>query len=324
PGQGAYYQGSLADSSYDAFILKFSNSGVRLWATYYGGYDWDFGFSITTDIQGNIFLTGVTASADFPTYNPGQGAYYQGSLADSCDAFILKFDNWGRRKWATYYGGSGGEVGYSITTDANGNLFVTGSTTSPDFPTYDPGGGAYYDGTHNGGSDIFILGFSNSGIRKWATYYGGSGSERGFSITGDANGNLFVSGYSTSTDFPTYDPGQGAYYQGSNAGSLDVFILKFESCILGEEDFSFYPKNDLHIIKTLKSVKLIFDINRPCKIKADIYHIDGSIFKRIDYGYAEKGKHMIEIRFDEVCKKGIYFIKARMGENIKIVKFLNF
>lgn len=233
PGGGAYYQGSSGGGIRDVVIFEFSDSGILLWATYLGGNDDEVSRAITTDISGNVFVFGYTYSTDFPTYNPGGGAYYQ-NYAGNGDCFMIKFSSNRVLLWSTYYGGSDkeGAFGYlnraRITSDANGNVYATGYTYSTDFPTYNPGGGAYYDSSWNGIYDVFILKFSNSGVRQWSTYYGGSNYNYGHSIATDAQGNVFVTGRTNSTDFSTYNPGGGVYYQGNNAGGYDAFILKFE------------------------------------------------------------------------------------------------
>jgi len=229
PGGGAYYQGNNAGGFCDAFILKFNSSGVRLWATYYGGDSSDLAYSVATDPQGNVYVVGLTYSTNFPVYNPGGGAYYQGSIAGYYDAFILKFNSSGVRLWATYYGGGSDDEAFSVATDPQGNVYVVGGTLSTDFPVYNPGGGAYYQGNKAGDWDAFILKFNSSGVRLWATYYGGSNYDYAYSVATDQQGNVYVVGETSSSNFPVYDPGGGAYYQGSNAGYSDAFILKFDS-----------------------------------------------------------------------------------------------
>ena len=229
PGGGAYFQGTFAGGM-DAFILKFNSSGVRQWATYYGGSSVEDGESITTDGNNNILITGYSHSTNFPVQNPGGGAYYQSIMAGVGDAFILKFNSSGVRQWATYYGGNSNDYGYSITSDGNSNILVTGETWSTNFPLQNPGGGAYFDTTYGeGNGDIIALKFNSSGIRQWATYYGGNGVDEGHSITTDGNNNILVTGRTNSTNLPVQNPGGGAYFQGVKSGSFDIFILKFNS-----------------------------------------------------------------------------------------------
>ncbi|MCX7878718.1 MAG: SBBP repeat-containing protein, partial [Ignavibacteria bacterium] len=227
PGGGVYFQGTYGGGINDAFILRFTNVGVRTWATYYGGNDIDYGLSAGTDISGNLYIAGETRSTNLPTQNPGGGAYFQGVIGGSFDAFILKFTNNGLMTWGSYYGGFFTESASSVTADISGNVFLTGQASANSLPVYNPGGGAYYQGTYGGGGDIIILKFTNSGVRQWATFYGGNNTDNVNSVSVDASGNVFIAGSTMSGTFPLYDAGGGAYYQGSHAGSYDVFILKF-------------------------------------------------------------------------------------------------
>ncbi|MBI2271144.1 MAG: gliding motility-associated C-terminal domain-containing protein [Bacteroidetes bacterium] len=222
----------------DAFIAKFNNMGIQQWSSYYGGSGADVGNALALDGTGNVYVTGETGSANLPVLNLA-GAYNQpAKIGAADDAFILKFNNAGVRQWATYYGGNKNEGGFSIATDANANVFIMGQVDGAGFPTYDPGGGAYYQAAFGGGTgwnitDLFLLKFDNTGVRQWATYYGGSGkdgvygSDRDREIIVDATGDLFVTGITKSTDFPTQN--SGGFFNAAMLGGGDAFILQFSN-----------------------------------------------------------------------------------------------
>jgi len=228
---GAFNQATFF-GTVTVFILKFNTAGTRLWSTYYG-LDNEQAFSIASDNTANIFIVGETYSSAFPTFNPGAGAYFDGTYSTGgYDAFILKFDAAGVRRWATYYGGTAGDQAYAVATDPSGNVYVSGATASANFPTMN--GGGFFQAGYGGnllpwGGDVFILKFSNTGVRQWATFYGGSDDEISISLATDNNGNVFVSGNTASANFPTFNPGNGAYYQAAFGGIQDEFILKFNA-----------------------------------------------------------------------------------------------
>jgi hypothetical protein len=180
-----------------------------------------------------VFVVGWTVSTSgFPLANPPGGvAYYDGTLDGNSDAFIAKFSGSNLSLlWSTCFGGNDMDEAFSVAVDTSGNVFVVGATGSTSgFPLEDPGGGAYYQNTNNGGFDAFIAKFLGSDLRLvWSTYFGGTDSEAAFSVAVDTSGNVFVVGATTSTsDFPLENPGGVAYYDSTLDGSSDVFIAKF-------------------------------------------------------------------------------------------------
>lgn len=240
PGGGAYYDD--VENNEDLFIVKFSNNGNRLWATYLGGslrdrawgggqpFDGQLGCAVKADHLGNIYVASNTISTDFPTLNPGGGAYFQNALVTNEDAVLSKFSPTGVMLWSTYIGGTGGDAILDMTVDNANNLFVVGNTGSADFPTNNPGGGAYTQ-TLAGRVDLFLIKFTPAGVMEWSTFYGGDQNNWGLGITTDNSDNIYVTG-STSGTFPTMDQGGGAYYQANQVGPAwehNAFLLKFNN-----------------------------------------------------------------------------------------------
>jgi hypothetical protein len=196
-------QPALAGSA-DAFVVKIDpNGSTLLYSTYLGGsYSDEPAFlgevtqGIAVDGTGSAYLTGQTLSIDFPTVNPMQPA-----LAGESDAFVAKLNPTGSAlAYATYLGGNGGEQSYDgdISVDTNGNVYVTGDTSSDDFPTLDP-----LQPTMAGYVDAFVAKLNPEGALVFSTYLGGFSLDVGRGISVDVAGNLYLTGSTYSdTDFP--------------------------------------------------------------------------------------------------------------------------
>ena len=205
----------------DAFVAKLNPAGSALvYSTYLGGTGGDFGSSIAVDNGGNVYVTGFTASTDFPTVNPLQPTY-GGGLSD---AFVAKLNPAGSALvYSTYLGGSADTLGYGIAVDNAGHAYVTGYTMFTGFPTT-PGA---FQMTYAGGtSDAFVAKLNPAGSAfVYATILGGSSFDVGYGIAVDSAGNAYATGYTDSTDFPTVNPLQPMNAGASGAGN--AFVAKF-------------------------------------------------------------------------------------------------
>lgn len=201
---------------FDAFLVKFNAAGVRQWGTYYGGSNDDGAWGLGVDHAGNALLTGYAistsgiASGGYQLFHGGPGGY---------DAFLVKFSPNGSRQWATYYGGPGADFGFDVAADAAGNIYLAGQTTSS---TAIASGG--FQNTTGGTDDAFLVKFTPNGARQWATYFGGSGFERGASVAIDNTGHPILSGLTQSTSGIASGGFQNTY-----GGGGDAFLAKFDS-----------------------------------------------------------------------------------------------
>ncbi len=238
PNGAAYYQPTIntTDSYLDGFIAKFNSFGAILWSTFYGGRNYEHFADIGTDQSGNVYVTGDAISNDLPVFNMA-GAYNQSTNAGGNDGFILKFDNAGVQLWATYFGGNNGDLPRNIVCDSQGNIFITGVSYSPlGFPTLNPLGNAYYQGTMAGGfnQDMFILKFNSLGALTWSTFYGGTDIEELWicndALLVDPCDNIYISFFTKSTDIPTQN--SCGFFNGTFGGgsfSGDCFLAQFSN-----------------------------------------------------------------------------------------------
>ena len=190
---------------------------ILVFSTYLGGTGHDQGHGIAADHQGNVYVTGFTASLNFPTKDP-----IQPTNSFGLDTFVVKLKADGSAlTYATYFGGSDNETASSIVVDDIGQIYVTGETRSQNFPILHA-----FQANHAspGVSDVFVVKLSaDASTLIYSTFLGGFNDDTGSDIAVDSSGNAYVTGQTTSPDFPTRTPIQSHLGGGF---SSDAFVTK--------------------------------------------------------------------------------------------------
>ena len=216
--QGAY------GGNNDGFLTKLSPAGNSLvYSTYIGGFGQDSVYGVAVDANGSAYVAGVTSSANFPVQKSLQ-AYNGGVASGSADAFVMQFTAAGNAvAYASYLGGSGNESGIGLAIDGNGNAYVVGQTTSTNFPTVAPIQAA--NASLNSAADVFVTKVAAGGASiLYSTYLGGAGDDFGNDIAVNSSGDAFITGQTSSTNFPTANARQAA-----SGGSSDAFVARIST-----------------------------------------------------------------------------------------------
>ena len=206
------FQMAFGGGSTDAFVVKLDVPGSAFtYLSYLGGNDLDQGHGIAVDSQGRAVVTGKTASLNFPTLNP-----FQSTIGGGIDAYLTQVDATGLAlSYSSYLGGSASDEGNGVALDSFGDAYLTGSTSSANFPTVNA-----FQGSYAGSTDAILAKVTNSGMTVvYSTYLGGSNVDVGQDIKVGEGGSAHVTGYTRSTNFPTANP-----LQSTLGGNDDVFV----------------------------------------------------------------------------------------------------
>ena len=189
------------------------------YSTYLGGSFFDSGVGIAVDGAGSAYVTGETSSANFPT-TAGAFQVANAGVTGSTDVIVTKLNPTGTAlAYSTYLGGSFFDSGVGIAVDGAGSAYVTGLTGSANFPTT---AGAF-QGAFAGSTDVFVTKLNPTGTAlAYSTYLGGSSSDFDGGIAVDGAGSAYVTGQTSSANFPT----TAGAFQGANAGTTDAFVTK--------------------------------------------------------------------------------------------------
>jgi hypothetical protein len=222
------FQGDQPGS--DAFVTKLdtnmSGAASLVYSTYLGGNALDAGIGIAVDASGNAYVGGKTQSTNFPTTASAFQPTPPGSGSGDLDALVTKVNATGTAlSYSTYLGGSNDDVADALALDSASTVYVTGETFSSDFPTASPIQG------NQPLNDAYVTRISTNGSGAGSllasTYLGGNDADTGLSIAVDGSNNVYVAGFTASTDFPTMNAFQG------NQANIDAFVTKLSFGSIG-------------------------------------------------------------------------------------------
>jgi hypothetical protein len=214
--------------SYDSAVSLVIDPVIG-YSTFLGGEHSDIANAVAVDSAGSVYVTGETDSTMFPLRNPFDPTIGGGTCGFGfpCrDAFVAKLNPAGTKlAYATYLGGNSDDMGLGIAVDAEGSAYVTGNTSSTNFPTQNAIQPAFGGGTCSETGcigDAFVTKLGPTGTSPvYSTYLGGAGNDQGNGIAVGADGQAAVAGVTQSGNFPTRKA-----FQPSIAGVRDGFVSK--------------------------------------------------------------------------------------------------
>ena len=207
-------QNTFGGGAYDGFFAKVNSGNIVEWASYIGGPSEDRAEAIHV-ANDRLYVVGKSGSINGIS-TPGSSQVFNGG--GSFDGFLASYFIDGMVNWKTYYGGSGNESLWGVTTDAAGSIFITGNSTSSNL------GDNGFQNTNGGLTDIVFAGYSVDGVRYWSSYLGGSADESVSDLVINSNQEMYFAGSSASSNLAV------GGYEATNNGGGEAFFGKLKNC----------------------------------------------------------------------------------------------
>ena len=206
----------------NVFILKLNSSGAYQWHTFFGGSSDCYGFDMTSDATGNLYITGFSDD----TWNgpaPASQAPINAYSGSGRDGFALKLNSSGAYQWHTFFGATGADDEASgIILDGSDNVYVTGFSEG----SWNVGASSPLNG-YSGNKDVFVIKLNSSGAYQWHSFYGSADDDDAFNIACDSDDNVCIGGRSTST---WNGPGSTSpIHAHAGGGNRDLLIMQLNS-----------------------------------------------------------------------------------------------
>jgi hypothetical protein len=228
--------------THDAFVICYDTDGKSQWSAKISSTTADYGFGITTDSVGNVYVVGQGGNFTPTTAFNSDGTAFTPIMANSGsnDTFIVKYNTTGFVVWTARVASGDLERALSITTDSTGNVYVSGQGGNGTVIAFDANEGPSFATkmVSIGSNDAFIIKYSSAGLVQWAARVGGFATEQGFGITTDSDSNVYVTGQAgggfmsggVSTDFAAYNSDTTKFATTiTNPGSNEAFLVKYNS-----------------------------------------------------------------------------------------------
>jgi hypothetical protein len=261
-------------SRFDAFVAKFDSTGTNLlYSTYLGGANNDVANGIAVDTNGAAYVTGWTVSTNFPntlgTSIPGLHSFVATNTSlgfPATNVFLTKIITNGTSQaviaWSAVFGGKGADIGYGVAVDPAGEVFVTGSASSTNFPTFNIPTLMRY--TNSGKSDAFVIAFNtNATALLYSAYLGGKDNDYGYGIAVSPNGDAYVVGQTLSTNFLTLSTNSLALVADypSRNGTNDAFLAKITLSVTAPTTATILPTNQAVAVGSSATFSVSVDTN---------------------------------------------------------------